>query len=711
MTATNGSQKTRPEYANQQSNANPSTMNPPSKGSEGPTLSKAWQLIKKKLDPPTLIFMLKGSLPILICLCLLETDLFDHRYGTTAYMSAIIALFSMAPLPRAKFNQGIVLIVLFQCFASSIVLLGMYCGVKARESSSNPTDRYNSSQAAVCAVWLFLDIWLFSMVRSKMPMVSAPVFVQNVFAMILFTYAPRFPTMEASISVVLTILELSLVGNGAAAAVHYVVFPITTRTILFKQQHAFVGSLKNAIKLQSDCFDVLDAEKSRSNLDEEVGLVREKSAILKKATAGLKAQYDRLLGDIPFAEREIAWGKLNARDISEIQTLFRKIMVPATGMSLVIEMLAGSAMKPKDPSVEDIPEVFAEKDSLVEEQRWIQTFVAFREPFQQFAQDLDQGLQHAAIALQFQKVPKTQVSDAESKGELVGPGEQHFTQHFEERIKQFFVFRQKMLAQWKKEHSVDEISATDIITKGLGQVKDEKRVLVLLLYMGRLAMDMAYAIRDIDSFADSKVADGTMKSNRLVYPDAELLRGWVRSLWDKSQGSLLSAPGGDDTYQGGLHGQAKNPEHLPPSNAWERNSDYLRKIAHLFSSDDSVFGFRVALATLSGTIMAFLRPTYDFYFDQRIIWSIVSLTCLNQDSRECSCSSLELFLAERHASTEISAHENMIPILTSSQIVIVVGWHRTAGQSFFSLIGRVIATLIGMCICWLAYYIPDGHAG
>lgn len=624
MTATNGSPKIQIEHSKGQANGNSSTSTTSSKPSTPSTLSKTWRLVRTKLDPPTLIFMLKGSLPILICLCLLETDLFDHKYGTTAYVSAIIAMFCMAPLPRAKFNQGIVLIALFECFAASIVLLGMYCGIKARESSSNPTDRYNSSQAAVCAVWLFLDIWLFSMLRSKMPMVTAPVFIQNVFAMILFTYAPRFPTMKASISVVLSILELFLIGNGVAAAVHYVVFPITTRTILFKQQHAFVESLKNAIKLQSDCFGVLDAEKPGSNLDEEVRLVREKSAILKKATAGLKGQYDRLLGDIPFAKRELAWGKLSAPDISEIQTLFRKIMVPATGMSLVIEMLAGSAMKPEDSSDEDLPEVFGDKDSRVEEQRWIQTFVTFREPFQQFALDLDRGLQHAAIALQFQKPSKSKVSDAETKGEMVEPGDQLFTQHFEERIEQFFAFRQKMVAAWKKEHSIDESSATDIITKGLGQVKDDKRVLVLLLYMGRLAMDMANAIRDIDSFADSKVADGTMKSNRLVHPDSELLRDWVRSLWDKSQGSLLSAPGGDDTYQAGLHGQAKNPEHLPPSNAWERYSDYLRKIAHLLSSDDSVFGFRVALATLSGTIMAFVRQTYDFYFDQRIIWSIVS---------------------------------------------------------------------------------------
>jgi hypothetical protein len=49
---------------------------------------------------------------------------------------------------------------------------------------------------------------------------------------------------------------------------------------------------------------------------------------LKATLDGLKGLHGKLYGDLAFAKREIAWGKLDAKDIDEIFTHFRNILIP-----------------------------------------------------------------------------------------------------------------------------------------------------------------------------------------------------------------------------------------------------------------------------------------------------------------------------------------------------------------------------------------------
>lgn len=107
----------------------------------------------------------------------------------------------------------------------------------------------------------------------------------------------------------------------------------------------------------------------------------------------------------------------------------------------------------------------------------------------------------------------------------------------------------------------------------------------------------------------------------------------------------------------------RDPEHLPPQNAWERFTDQFRQIAHFFKSPASKFGFRVAVATMSIAVINCLRDTQIFFTQQRLFWA---------------------------------------------QIMTSIAMSPSAGQSLRAFMLRTFGTIIAMALSYIAYYIVDG---
>ena len=68
----------------------------------------------------------------------------------------------MCILPRAKYVQTLILNIIGTCIGGAIAILGVWSGVQARihTTPAGTVAAYNSSQAVVCAIWLFANIWL-----------------------------------------------------------------------------------------------------------------------------------------------------------------------------------------------------------------------------------------------------------------------------------------------------------------------------------------------------------------------------------------------------------------------------------------------------------------------------------------------------------------------------------------------------------------------
>lgn len=151
------------------------------------------------------------------------------------------------------------------------------------------------------------------------------------------------------------------------------------------------------------------------------------------------------------------------------------------------------------------------------------------------------------------------------------------------------------------------------------------------------------AVQDLVMLADKRVADGTMDKRRLMYPTLRLLRKWVVSVLRDHE----DTNGGDESpdaversnnvvYMGDGFGAKHDPEHLPPTNAWQRFGNGIRAVSRLLGSQESLFGLRAACATMSIGILCFLEPTQTFFRQQRLVWALIMIAiAMSQSTSIC----------------------------------------------------------------------------
>ena len=91
-----------------------------------------------------------------------------REFGSSGYIAAVIATLSFAMQPRAKFFQGLIRNILFTCLAVPIAILGLWCSRQAQLNTQSPgsTELYNSSAAAVSAIFLFFNVFAVNSFRA-----------------------------------------------------------------------------------------------------------------------------------------------------------------------------------------------------------------------------------------------------------------------------------------------------------------------------------------------------------------------------------------------------------------------------------------------------------------------------------------------------------------------------------------------------------------
>jgi hypothetical protein len=107
------------------------------------------------------------------------------------------------------------------------------------------------------------------------------------------------------------------------------------------------------------------------------------------------------------------------------------------------------------------------------------------------------------------------------------------------------------------------------------------------------------AVLDFVKFADASVESGKLSKTRLLVPGAKRMKKWLLSVWSSNDGSQEDGHGLGDinetpsVFMGESYKVRKDPEHLPPVNAFERVGDAIRVIPGFLRSAESAFGFRV----------------------------------------------------------------------------------------------------------------------
>ncbi|KAK3494151.1 uncharacterized protein B0T23DRAFT_102727 [Neurospora hispaniola] len=653
---------------------------------------------KLGLDMPTVITMFKGSLPPTIGIAMCQSHTIAIYFGTVGYLVPIVSVLAIAILPRGKFLMNLVLNLLAICFGSAVSMLALYSAVKAREHTT-PKDApvsalptYNSSQSAVCAVWLFFNIWLGNVVRAKMPAFNISIIIYSILVNIAATFGPIMTTMAAAQHFVQQLLTGMLLAMAIASAVNLFIFPVSSRLVVFKEFAGAIGLLRKTASLQKAYLASLESEdmfapatrtdtwarkeaKKAEKGNRKPRITKEAKAAkaLGETAAALRELSGKLHADMGFAKRDIAWGRLDASDLSHIFTLLRNVYIPVLGMTTIIDIFKRVSETQGWYTEEDTPpEVVAEKE--IEKRVWNEVMKQMHEPFEILSEAIDKGLQHAAFQLDLTPRPKkSKTADIEEKaGQPLQPGDLGYAQVIHEKVAAFYAKKGELLKIWVKEKGLiyDEEGFTAHDTVPLERQKRDQAQLNILLYMENLMHASGNAVYEFAAYADSKVEDGTMSRKRLIMPGFRRLEKWFLAVLRNEDSTAEGSPDLSESsntivsFGDGFNNNKKDPEHLPPATAWERFGNRLRKISKFFGSEESAFGFRVACATMSIGIVAYLKETQAFFREQRLVWAM---------------------------------------------IMVAIGMTMTSGQSLFGFICRTSGTVAGMVLSLIVWYIVDGH--
>lgn len=543
---------------------------------------------------------------------------------------------------------------------------------------------YNSSASAVSAIWLFANIYFVNSMRASRPQLQLPVIMYSIFAMVASTYAPTFPTMTAGIAFVKRLIEAFTLAFAISLGVNFFVFPATCRGIFFKQSSGMVAVIQGCLKAQLAYIQSLEKDDmftTPSSLDVEAmekepvqeGTDSEPHKVLhskKKPepkqgvspqTAAMKAMVTtmgelqgKMYADINFAKRELGYGKLDAHAIETINSHFRQIMLPIFGMSSVADIFHRVAQKPgfvqgisPDEATKEDPR-HAMRSARIKQ--WNEIIKTLHDPFEVMTTIMCEGMQHVSLVLEFTKAPKASKKspmageaskDVEADAGSVRPGDAKYSAHMKKKIDSFYEQRQATLSSFleqigvKSEEDIFSNPARAMTTahklaasseKQTEMHKKNQRQLFMVLYMEYLLWSTGRAILQFIEYADSLVEDGTMKRRRIIHPGGKRLKKWFLTLGNKDDMSSTeqtpdaSESGSAGVYSGASFRTKLDPEHLPPANAWERFTDGFRHISEFLRSEESAFGFRVACATLTIGIVAYLQSSQTFFLDQRLVW-------------------------------------------------------------------------------------------
>ncbi|KAH0597890.1 hypothetical protein MHUMG1_04262 [Metarhizium humberi] len=623
-----------------------------------------------------------------------QSTAISSYFTTQGYLISIISVLAVAILPRDKFTQSLILNVLFICIASAMSLLAVWSSVQARLHTSSPSSAqgavsmplpYNSSQSAVCAVWLFFNIWIANLIRAKIPSFNLPVVIYSILVNTSLTAGPTIGTTMGATHFVRELLLANLFGMGLAAGVCFFIFPFGSRMIVMGEFRQLIGLLRKMVRLQGDHLAALARTEERTTETisnhggkQDVPRGQKKSQSRKKVSARGKVNRGvattatclsetvveirrlagKLYGDMVFAKRDIAWGKLNATDLADIFTLMYNITIPFSrvSMSTSIRILKGDD-KPNGQS----------EDRSSETQVQNQIAEKIHTSFQLLAEPIDQGLEHAGICLEIlpkskklQKMTQRGNShgnvDIEGRGGQICPGDKRFGVVVNTKIGDIYTQIGSGLRTWLCERL--SMAEDDALANNQPQLSSS-------LYLEQLMLAAGEAIQGLVVFADKKVGDGTMRHKQLILPSRHRLWRWLKSIVRKRDS--VSTQNSDfletnDDYYGDGYWEKKNPERLPPAGTWQHIGVGLCNISNVLGSRESAFGFRVACAAMSVSILAFLEKTQSFFQDQRLLWAMLTIT---------------------------------------------LGMTITSGQSIFGFFCRVGGTFLAMVSSLAIWYIPD----
>ncbi|KAJ5933679.1 hypothetical protein N7454_006008 [Penicillium verhagenii] len=621
-------------------------------------MSFTWKKIKAKLGL---------NIPIVLLMFKYQSDAVKKEFSTIGYLIPIMSILTIPVAPRARFFQNLTLAI---GLAVALSFLSMWCAVQARANTTHipqgaktggpvagaAVSPYNAAASVNMAIWMAFEVWLANTFRAFRPQYFIPSIIFSIFIQVTGTYGTQFQTLDEAATLIKRLVETFFAGFGLAAAVNVLIVPLTSRKIVTMHMENNFAAIQRTLDARREFAQSLpmrdwhfandNSDNPRQDTTDSWPEARE----LKNATIEATRALGKVTSELRYAKREIGWGYLGPRDLANITHLLKKVLASILWMESLVEVTTQIGHR-----VKNIEGISQEE----EQQKWRSLLEQRHVPTEQLIQSMKECLDHSLRILRLGKAPPLSKSDIESNKD-------HMCTHLEETIEHFLRGRQETLQSWLSwtgMHRSPE-SPKDINTH---QHEGHRFQLYFLLDLESSLISTARRITELVKYADSKVEDGTMNKRMLVLPTWKVLKKWFWASLSREDLELdyfqySKRSGTGRIYLDDVLHSGKDPEHLLPQSRWQKFGDRLRKGYHFFGSPESVFGARVAVATMVVSLVAFLRNSQHFYIEQRLIWG---------------------------------------------SIMIAISMTSTVGSAMYGQSMRLLGTTIGMIMSYIDWYIVD----
>ncbi|THW71804.1 hypothetical protein D6D19_07065 [Aureobasidium pullulans] len=585
--------------------------------------------------------------------------------------------------------------------AISSMMLATWSGLQARfHTDPQGLHSYNSSQSAITGVWLFFNIMFSNSIQARYPALLIPTILYNIFVIVQLTSCSRFETWAQCWDLIYLTTKCYYTGIAISFVSGIIIYPVSCRTEMFKVQKKYLHGIRDVLEetrsylanlQKAPTFSPVLTHGVKLDEPERMQAVRDGTAMIQKM-AEVKAAYTKMRHELAMAKREIAWGKQRARDFTVISDLCRKVLMPLGGIAHMPEILkhigSDGGWKPMfgidNPvsSGSSATTHSSKHDQDDSEAVWRRSIDALIEPVNSMVEAIRNGIEHTTIQLELvTKTPKADDKakvDTEAEGGKVRPSDANFSRHLEEMLNEFSAGRIEALNAWANSKGLSPDQMEELqscASRDFGQDPDSARVpidrqqLFLILYIQHMLYTTGIAVLELSKFSDRLVAEGVMSRNRLIVPSFSRVRRWTLSIWDTADQALAdddrpSSREEKDMLYGTSGRSTDDIDHLPPTNAFERFGVKIRRFQQFLKGPELGFGFRSGCATMSCAILAYLHQTQFIFTHYRLIWPV---------------------------------------------IIAAIGANMSAGQSGVSYMLRISGSFAALIICYLVWYIPNGH--
>lgn len=295
-------------------------------------------LAQLTLDWYTAAMAIKASIPPTIFLCAIQSNTWINMFKTQAYMAAIISICVPATLPRARLIEYNFQLALAVALSYCWVLLGGWSGLQARKhtiSSSEGMNDYNSSAAAVSAIFMMFWIWCSFTLKSAFPNWGLQCTWAGIFAVSAFPLVAKSSDMQDIFYQATNILEVLLAGQAVGFVNALIIFPQSCRGVFRKDMRACLDGLVSVMQAQQRCIEDFRSKRICDGEDERNTTVYE----LQKTLQNFINSIMKTRGDVEYAEREMAWDRLDHPQLEHISSMLADLIPPVSGLGSVADML------------------------------------------------------------------------------------------------------------------------------------------------------------------------------------------------------------------------------------------------------------------------------------------------------------------------------------------------------------------------------------